>query len=70
MKKSKRKAFIDQEKCQCPSKCQALKACPFGAISQERKWFFKLSRPEINTHRCAGCGECIKFCPHHAISLG
>ncbi|GAW27719.1 4Fe-4S binding protein [Carboxydocella sp. ULO1] len=69
MKKNKRKAFIDASKCDRSPSCPARKACPFGAITQEKKWFFKAGVPQVNAHLCAGCGECVKFCPRGAVKL-
>lgn len=68
--KKRHKALIIAEKCQCKSACKARKACPLGAILQKRKWLWSWQQPRVESHRCVGCGECVKFCPHQAIVLG
>ena len=29
-----------------------------------------MSKFKINKSRCAGCGACLKVCPHGAIEIG
>lgn len=29
-----------------------------------------MSKFEIDQSKCAGCGACLKFCPHGAIKIG
>jgi Fe-S-cluster-containing hydrogenase component 2 len=44
--------------------CPVIKVCPTGAMFIDRKTF----RPTFDPEKCTGCGTCVPFCPHGALS--
>jgi len=67
--KKKKKAVLNKNQCDHSPFCPAKKACYMGAITQEKKWFFKAEIPEIDYDKCEGCGRCVDFCPRRAIKM-
>ena len=70
--------LIDREKCKVPMNCRkCLQICPqcvfkfhatgikkFEKIPLEN-WKLHVSFPDL----CAGCMECVKICPEHALKV-
>lgn len=61
------KAIIDEKVCDAKRNCPAVRACPFGFITQIKIGFLKAEIPVINTLKCVGCGRCIAVCDQRAI---
>ncbi|KUO76713.1 MAG: 4Fe-4S ferredoxin [Desulfosporosinus sp. BRH_c37] len=63
------KAYIDPNKCDRSAMCPARRSCPEKSITQEKLGFFKRGVPVVDSEKCVSCGECIKMCPHGAITM-
>ncbi|MCM1992240.1 4Fe-4S binding protein [Oceanirhabdus seepicola] len=57
-----KKAVIDTNKCHKCIVCSTIKQCPVNAITQERKYIFKVEHPMIDQNKCVGCGKCASVC--------
>lgn len=63
------KAFINPKICDASPFCPVKRVCPAGAITQEKKGFFKASVPVVHKDKCVGCKKCIDYCPHKAVTM-
>lgn len=54
---------INPQRCPQNHRCPAIRVCPVGAITQERKGL-----PVIDNEKCITCGKCVTYCPMRAIS--
>jgi Fe-S-cluster-containing hydrogenase component 2 len=70
-----KKASVNKSMCDGSPVCPAKRVCPQKAITQKSSGGF-LSKlfgggtAEVNRLLCTGCGKCVQYCPHHAISMG
>jgi ferredoxin len=53
---------IDPEICPANHRCPLINICPMDAISQINNGL-----PIINEDTCAGCMDCIGYCPLDAV---
>ncbi len=61
-------ASINHSRCDNSPFCMVMKACPHGIV--ERKGgIFSRGKPEVNKEECRGCGVCVSYCPHSAVSM-
>ncbi len=60
-----RKAFINTNSCHKCLVCSTIKSCPANAITQDRKFIFKVDYPTIDINKCVGCGKCVKACRYN-----
>lgn len=68
MKKTVKKAVIDQNKCDKSPFCPVKRICPVNAVNQKVN-FFKSEAPVIDQDKCTGCGKCVKVCPMKAVKM-
>jgi len=71
---AKRKAVINESKCDGSPMCAARRMCPQKAITQKPDGGFiaKLlggGTASVNVLSCTGCGICMQYCPHNAITM-
>lgn len=64
----KKIAVVDSNICDKSPFCPVKRVCPENAITQEGN-FFNTSVPIIDPNRCIGCGKCVNYCPHKAVSI-
>lgn len=55
---------VDYARCQICAKCVAAQHCRYRALAR----FDREEPPYIELDLCGGCGECMPFCPHGAIT--
>ena len=65
--RSRKKAYIDQEKCIQCGKCLSL--CRFNAIEASKDKDGNLKKIFIDPVSCEGCGVCFYTCPVEAIEM-
>jgi Fe-S-cluster-containing hydrogenase component 2 len=65
---SMKKAVLNQAKCDRSPFCGAKRVCPVGAINFVKEGMFN-GKIEIDLGKCIGCGKCVNYCPHSAISM-
>jgi translation initiation factor RLI1 len=69
MPMGRKMALLDYNACHpdaCPDGlCPAAAACPSKLLKQEKP--FEAPMPE--PFACRACGECVRACPHKAVSI-
>lgn len=63
-----KKAVLNEASCDKSPFCGAKRACPVNAISFVKEGIFN-GKIEIDKEKCIGCGKCVNYCPHGAISM-
>ncbi|WP_366923488.1 4Fe-4S binding protein [Metallumcola ferriviriculae] len=63
------KAYIDQQRCDRAPSCVVKRACPTGAIVQEKGRLFAGGKVSVDEDACEGCAICTRYCPHGAIKM-
>jgi Fe-S-cluster-containing hydrogenase component 2 len=70
-----KKANVEKSMCDGSPFCPAKRVCPQKAITQKSSGgilskLFGGGTAEVTRSLCTGCGKCVQYCPHHAISMG
>lgn len=63
------KAYVDPKKCDRSPMCPSRRSCPEKAITQAKLGFLTRGPATVDPEKCVACGQCIKMCPHGAITL-
>ena len=53
---------VVQLRCPQNHRCPAIRACPFGALSQDG-----YTAPAVDPDKCTDCGRCTRVCPMGAL---
>ncbi|WP_313528627.1 4Fe-4S binding protein [Anaerotignum sp.] len=61
----KRIAKIDVNKCPQDHTCPAVRVCPVGALTQDKR----NAAPTVHQDICIGCGRCAMTCPKKALYM-
>jgi len=61
-------AAIEKTQCDNSPFCAVIRMCPKKAVARQGS-FFSGGKPEIDSDLCAGCGICVQYCPHSAVSM-
>mgnify|MGYP001187794574 CR=1 FL=1 len=64
-----KKAVINIKKCDQSPFCPVKRVCPAGAVTQNKKGFFRADAPKIDKDKCTGCGICLKVCTMGAVKI-
>ncbi len=67
-------AQLSTDRCDNSPFCAALRSCPQGAIIKKGKsegllGMFGGGTIAIDPEKCTGCGLCVRYCPHGAITM-
>ncbi|WP_051965492.1 4Fe-4S binding protein [Thermanaerosceptrum fracticalcis] len=70
-RKVKPVAKILNERCDGNPWCPSMRVCPIGAIKvkESRGLIMKKVVLEVDKTKCTGCGKCLNYCAHRAITI-
>lgn len=72
---AKKKAVLNETRCDNSPFCPVMKVCPAKALERTggTPAFFGLFRVggkvSLDPAKCTGCGLCVQYCPHGAVTM-
>jgi NAD-dependent dihydropyrimidine dehydrogenase PreA subunit len=72
---AKKKAVLNSSKCDNSPFCPVVKICPakaaerLGGAGGFLGIFGGGGQVAINGSKCTGCGVCVQYCPHGAVTM-
>lgn len=72
---AKKKAILNESRCDNSPFCPVVKVCPAKAVERVGGTggflgiFGGGGTVAINADKCTGCGACVPYCPHGAVSM-
>jgi NAD-dependent dihydropyrimidine dehydrogenase PreA subunit len=72
---AKKKAVLNESKCDNSPFCPVVKVCPVKAATRAGGgggflgMFGGGGKVAIDAAKCTGCGVCVQYCPHGAVTM-
>jgi ferredoxin len=63
------KAFVDLNICDGAPTCPVKRVCPQKAVTQNGGGIFGGGTAIVDESKCTGCGLCVRYCPHRAVTM-